>query len=85
MSLNADLLIGKKIAYKYEYHPKLNEAIILDRVNVSQKGVYDSDRMQYGDSMSITKYLVQRINAENPLVNGTTVLITPDMVKRILD
>jgi hypothetical protein len=85
MSLNEDLLIGKKIAYKYEYHPKLLEAIILDKVSISQKGVYDSDRMQYGNSLTITKYLVQRVNAENPLTNGTTLLITPDMVKRILD
>jgi|KBSMisStaDraftv2_1062788.scaffolds.fasta_scaffold115317_4 hypothetical protein len=85
MSLNADLLIGKKIVYKYQYHPKLLEAIVLDKVSVSEEGVYDSDRMQRGDSLLVTKYLIQRINAESPLTNGTTLLITPDMVKRILD
>jgi hypothetical protein len=85
MSLNADLLIGKKIVYKYEYHPKLIEAIILDRVNISEEGNYDSDRMQRGASLLVTKYLVRRINGENPLTDGSTTLITPDMVKRILD
>jgi hypothetical protein len=85
MSLNEDLLIGKKIAYKYEYHPKVLEAIILDKVNVSEEGVYDSDRMQRGASLLVTKYLIQRVNADNPLTNGTTLLITPNMIKRILD
>jgi len=78
-------LIGKRIEYKYNLHPKTTEAIVLDKVNVHDKGTLNDFKLEWEGSGMITKYLVQIIDADSIIRNGTTILITPDMIKRVLE